>query len=144
MTVADRFRTALFQGRPGPSDTELPQRAARACVQALAVTGAGISLIQDDFRVPLGASDEVAGYAERLQFTHGEGPCLQAYASAEPVTLGAAAMRERWPVFAADLVAHTPYRCIISLPILRTTPGGGGAIDLYLVTGPPACDHFLA
>lgn len=133
MTVVDRFRTALFHDEPGSLDTELlPSRLAKACAQALPASGAGISLIDQDFRVPLGGSDEVAGYAERLQFTLGEGPCLEAYESTDPVSVSEQEILARWPLLYADLVANTPYRAIISLPLLRSEPGHGGAIDLYL------------
>src|SRR5206468_2869451 len=38
----------------------------------------------------------------------------------------------RWPSFAEQLLEHTPYRAIISLP-LQVTDGYRGAIDLFLV-----------
>jgi hypothetical protein len=63
------------------------------------VAGAGIGVLADPgMRVPLGASDEDAATAERLQFTVGEGPCLQAHSSARPVYTPAAVFAARWPL----------------------------------------------
>lgn len=59
-------------------------------------------------RVPLGASDEDAATAERLQFTVGEGPCLQAHSSARPVYTPAAVFAARWPLLYEELTARTP------------------------------------
>jgi hypothetical protein len=79
VSVVERF-AARVRGQPaelaGPE--LLPVRLARAAVRVLpGVAGAGISVLADPgMRVPLGASDEDAATAERLQFTVGEGPCL--------------------------------------------------------------------
>lgn len=110
----------------------LPERLARACARVLPVQGAGMSLINDEFRVPLGASNDTAAFAERLQFTLGQGPCLHAYRQSEPLRATAADIRRRWPVLFSELTNGTPYRSIVCMPLLRDAPGRGGAIDLYL------------
>jgi hypothetical protein len=57
---------------------------------ALGVDGAGLSIHgQAQKRTPLGASSNDASTAERLQFTAGAGPCLDA-------------ARSGWPVFAVE------------------------------------------
>src|SRR6185437_11302048 len=77
--IARQFHEAWqAAGRQDGGLELLPVRLAQACVAVLPVSGAGISLLYDDFRVPLGASDDAASCAEQLQFTTGEGPCLQA------------------------------------------------------------------
>ncbi len=109
----------------------LPSRLAKACVQVLPVDGAGLGLISDGFRLPLGASDMLATRAERLQFTHGEGPCLEASSARAPVIMTAEDIADRWPQFAHELFRQTPYRGLLSVP-LPLRAGSLGALDLYL------------
>jgi hypothetical protein len=61
-------------------------RLVRACVEATAVTGAGIMLMSDgEHRGTLGSSDAAIAVVEELQFTLGEGPCIDTYNSGAPV-----------------------------------------------------------
>jgi hypothetical protein len=131
--VAGSFRQAWAGSRdPETASPELlPLRLARACLAVLPVDGAGLSLLNDDFRVPLGASDDLAGLAERLQFTVGEGPCLVAAAEQRIVVADAGQLQERWPVFAKELFDHTPFQAIVALP-LTLSPQLHGAMDLFL------------
>lgn len=115
---------------PGPE--LLPSRIMRATASVLPVAAAGISAFSRfRHRVPLGASDETAVLAERLQFTVGEGPCLAAHAGLQIVLATAEQMAERWPAFHSELTAHTPYRTIVSIPITDLRLGGEAAVDLY-------------
>ena len=134
--LARRYRAAWADSRdPATAVPELlPVRLARACVQVLPVAGAGLSLLNHDFRVPVGASDEPASIAERLQFTQGEGPCLDAARKSRIVIAGEADIERQWPLFAADFFAQTPYRGALCMP-LRLSPETVGALDLF-VTDP--------
>ena len=133
MDLAQEFAdqvAAAERELPGPE--LLPDRLARACAAVLPVDGVGLSVyFSADRRLPLGASDPTAATAERLQFTVGEGPCLSAHATGLPVLAGEAELQARWPGYFDLLVAHTPVRGVISLPL-----HGGledvGALDLYL------------
>jgi len=98
-----------------------------------------LSLLNHDFRVPVGASDEVATYAERLQFTQGEGPCLDAARMNRTVIAGEADIRAQWPLFAAEFFEQTPYRGVLAMP-LRLSPETVGALDLYVTD----TDHLAA
>ncbi|MCW2525512.1 MAG: hypothetical protein JWM76_372 [Pseudonocardiales bacterium] len=130
--VAYRFRQAWTEGDKGTAVPELlPVRLARACVAVLPITGAGLSLIDDDFRVPIGASDDAAGVAERLQFTQGEGPCLDAARSGRIVIAETEHIEQRWPAFGEQFSQQTPFRAVISIP-LPLTADLRGALDLYL------------
>jgi hypothetical protein len=132
VNIAEQFRAACVEkAHPDVESIEfLPTLLARACAKVLRVDGAGISVFSKDFRVPLGASNEDAANAERLQFTLGEGPCLDAYRSGEPFRGGEEHIRTKWPLFYDELVSHTPYRAIVSLP-LQLSRSTGGAVDLY-------------
>lgn len=110
----------------------LPVRLARACVDVLGVDGAGISLFHSDFRVPVGASDDVATVAERLQFTQGEGPCLASAATHRMVVADANELESRWPSFTRELFDLTPFRAVASLP-LAVTRQSFAALDLFLI-----------
>lgn len=73
----------------------------------------------------------MATIAERLQFTVGQGPCLTAHESQEPVFASEPQLALRWPAFHAELVSKTPYRGVVSLPL----EGGAqrwGTIDFYV------------
>ena len=133
MSLVEQYRIAVANSAadlPGPE--LLPERLARACAQVLPVDGAGISLFfSAERRLPLGASDPASAEAERLQFTTGEGPCLSAHAEGLPLVADEAALRARWPAYYDVLVARTPIRGTISLPLdddLRDI----GALDLYV------------
>lgn len=129
--VSERFRAAWTGADDDTATPELlPMRLAQAVVATLPATAAGISLFDHEFRVPLGASDNTAAAAERMQFTHGSGPCLEAAAHQAALHVTMEEMRERWPTFAADLERHSPYRAILSLP-LHVSRTISGAVDLY-------------
>jgi len=92
-----------------------PTVLAQACVAVLPVAGAGLSVIHR-LRVPLGPSDDQA--AERLQSTLGEGPCLAAVEQAGPVMGDSATIARRWPTFDVELQERTPFRFLVSLPLV--------------------------
>ena len=133
MTIAGRFQEALVAAdAPGLGGPELlPVRLAAAAARMLEVDGAGISLIDPEGRrVPLGASSEDAATAERLQFTTGDGPCMTAQETRQPVFAVEEDLLRRWPVFADLLLGQTPFRAVVALP-LRPALAGDGAMDLF-------------
>jgi hypothetical protein len=134
--IADQFQHAcLAADGPDAAPELMPVRLAKACVAVLPVAGAGISLLYDDFRVPLGASDADASCAERLQFTTGQGPCLEAVRSGDTVLAGAEKILGSWPAYGEELFSRTPYAAVISLP-LEISGAAHGALDLFLTDAP--------
>ena len=110
----------------------LPSALARACAHALRYDGAGLCLMSGpEARVPLGASDEVAAVAERLQYTVGEGPCFSAVRTGRAVLVTEEEWVRQWPVLAELHFARTPFRGGLSLP-LRVGSARIGVLDLYL------------
>src|SRR3954462_2254211 len=76
----------------------LAVRLTRACVAALPVDGAGLTIHDTGgVRTPIGASDPVAAHAERLQFTHGVGPCLRAHDDGVAIAFDPALLARSWP-----------------------------------------------
>ena len=107
-------------------------RLVQACVESLDVTGAGIMLMVDDeHRGTFGTSDAAVEVVEDLQFTLGEGPCIDTYRTGRPVLepdLGHPA-EDRWPAFAEPALAAGVVG-IFGFPLLvRGTRLG--ALDLY-------------
>jgi hypothetical protein len=134
--IADQFQDA-WSAADGPDAAPelMAVRLAKACVAVLPVAGAGICLLYDDFRVPLGASDADASCAERLQFTTGQGPCLEAVRSGDTVLASAEKILGSWPAYGQELFARTPYAAVISLP-LEISGAAHGALDLFLTDAP--------
>jgi hypothetical protein len=133
--LAARFAARMrHQPADGVVPGWLPTRLAHAAVQVLpGVGGAGISVqAGPGRRIPVGASDDVAATAERVQFSMGEGPSVPAHISGGAVIATGTMIAGRWPLLYQELTARTPYRAVLSLP-LRYRPTGIGALDLYLL-----------
>jgi hypothetical protein len=109
----------------------LPMLLAQACVTVLGVSGAGVSITEERLRVPLGASDAMAARAEALQTNLGEGPCLDATATSEPIVADETSMAVRWPIFCREFLAETPFRSVASIPLKSSRLRRFGALDLY-------------
>jgi hypothetical protein len=132
MDLAERFVAAArrIYALAGTGAELLPMVLAQACVNVLPVAGAGLS-VTAELRIPLGASDETAARAERLQTTLGEGPCLAVTAARTPHVYDQETMASSWPVFHQELLAQTPYRSIASFPLSTRRRNRCGALDLY-------------
>jgi hypothetical protein len=131
--VVGRFRAAWGRHEAGADAGSelLPTRLTQACLAVLPIDGAGLSLLDNDFRVPIGASDDVAALAERLQFTLGEGPCLDAAMERRVVVADREQLTERWPLYSHELFTRTPFHGIAAIP-LALTPETNVALDLFV------------
>ena len=112
--------------------TDAPHRLVMACTRALPVTGVGLILMTD--AGPAGAvaaSDGPAGTMENLQFTLGEGPCVECSRTGWPVLQPDLARTgpARWPGFTAGAL-EAGIRAIFALP-LRVGAIKVGVLDLY-------------
>jgi hypothetical protein len=132
VSLAERFSAVMAEEDGSGDDGHLlPDRLARAAARLLEVDGAGLSLLAGEGgRTPLGSSSPEAGRAERLQFTVGNGPCMLANATGQPVFVMEDDIRRRWPAFADLLLSLTSFRGIVSLP-LRSPMAGVGAMNLF-------------
>ena len=87
-------------------------RLSRGCVQLLGVDGAAISLMSDGSTLgTVGSSGQLSRQLDELQFTFGEGPCVDAVRHGGPVQAENLAdpAEQRWPAFtraALDLGVH--------------------------------------
>src|ERR687889_437269 len=117
---------------------ELLNRLADFSVQLLPADAAGIVL--GDARRELravAASDEAAHIMELLQLQSDEGPCLDCFQSAAPVSVAdLAEASARWPSFVAAVTQRGEFRSVHALP-LRLRGRAIGALNLFgSVPGP--------
>jgi hypothetical protein len=132
--AAQRFAREL--DRLPPAELRGPEmlavRLARACVAALPVDGAGLSIHDlNGLRTPIGASDPTTSRAERVQFTHGAGPCLRAHDDGVAIAFDQAAIARNWPELHTALMGETPFRAVLSVPLLPPL-GPLVVLDLYV------------
>ena len=133
MTITNDFSVALAGlNSMGPAEPQLlPTRLAAACAAVLPVDGAGMSLFDSTgIRIPVGASDHLAATAERLQFTAGQGPCLDAHSLGCSIIATETLIAQEWPMYYHSLVSRTPFRAITAVPLTGGLTGAG-TIDLY-------------
>ena len=109
-----------------------------ACLPLLGVDAAAISLIDEgESRGTFGASDAAARLLDSLQFTAGEGPCLEAAEMMVPVLVPDLHAQDepRWPAF-KEAAERAGVRAVFAFPI-RVGLIGLGALDLFRsVAGP--------
>ena len=111
---------------------DVPQRLVTACARALPVTGVGIVLMTENGPAgTVAVTDGPAAKLEDLQFTLGEGPCVDASRSGRPVLQPdlRATGPARWPGFASGAL-DVGVRAVFAFPLRM----GGirlGVLDLY-------------
>jgi ANTAR domain/GAF domain len=127
-------RALLAIARDVEDDRVLAGEICRACVQGLDIDGAAMSLLTaDPLRETVFASDATADLLEDLQFSLGEGACIDAAVSRRPVLvadMNDPAQTARWPVYAAAVAEQTGVRAIFALP-LQWGAIDVGVLDLY-------------
>ena len=102
------------------------------CVDKAGVDGVGLAVFtRDGTPGTVHATNEVAARIEDLQFTTGEGPCVDAARTGSPVLVPrlSAAHRERWPAMATELTT-AGVQAIFALPI-RVGAVSFGSLDLH-------------
>jgi hypothetical protein len=127
-----RLHRILAELSAGEADVWSSARLCRGCVKITGVDGAGIMLMSGDIaRGSLCTTNEVSHLIEELQYTLGEGPCVDAYQQdqvvaepdlADPVT-------PRWVAFTPPAVA-AGVRAVFGFP-LRSGTVRLGALNLY-------------
>jgi transcriptional regulator with GAF, ATPase, and Fis domain len=127
-------RALLAIARDLRDDRALAEQICLACVAGLDVDGAAISVLTaSTMRETLWASDATAELLEDLQFSLGEGACIEAALTARPVfvpDLGDTARTNRWPIYAAAVVEQAGVGAVFALP-LQWGAITVGVLDLY-------------
>ena len=127
--LRERLGAALV-GAPTP--LAAADRLCDVCVSLLAVDGASISLVNGgSTQGTFGSSGEFSRVLDELQYTYGQGPCLDAVALNRPVIaqdLNSPA-EDRWPALTEAVLGHG-IRAVFALPVsVASSPIG--ALDLY-------------
>ncbi|AXK73926.1 ANTAR domain-containing protein [Mycolicibacterium neoaurum] len=130
--VLARFLAVVGQS---PIDIRGGERLCRACLATLPVKRVGISVISgDDGHEFLCASDDVAERMEWSQIALGQGPSVEAFAVAGPISTPDASMPDtRWPLLALEAAAAragSVYALPLQLGAIRV-----GVLSLYLDAG---------
>lgn len=134
MGVASRRVAEILRAAWGesPDGTGLPASLTAACVRSLPVTGVGLALMTDEGPAGIiAATDGAAMALEELQFTLGEGPCVDASQTGRPVLQPDLARTAplRWPAFAGGAL-EAGVRAVFAFP-LRVGAIRVGVLDLY-------------
>jgi hypothetical protein len=114
-----------------PDGVGLPTHLAAACVRSLPVSGVGLALMTDEGPAGIiAATDGAAVELEQLQFTLGEGPCVDASQTGRPVLQPDLARTAplRWPAFAGGAL-DAGIRAVFAFP-LRVGAIRIGVLDL--------------
>jgi len=131
----ERDRWIRLLAAAGPERAAQPLRICELCVDALAVTGAGIAMVTaDGHRGVVCATNAVSATIEDLQLTLGEGPCVDAAIAGSPVLLADLGQSpdvavERWPAF-MEGAATAGVEALFAFP-LRVGAISLGVLDLY-------------
>jgi hypothetical protein len=129
---ADRIVRILAQFRSGADTVPDTARLCEVCARVSLMSGAGIMLMSDD--VPVGSActtNKVSALIEELQFTLGEGPCVDAHHQDWPVLEPDLAdpATPRWPAFTPPAVAAGAL-AVFGFP-LKVGAARLGALNLY-------------
>jgi hypothetical protein len=120
---------AAVDGRRG---VDAADRLCKACVVLFDIDAAAISLVFDGANSgTLGSSSPTARVYDELQFTLGEGPCLNSVAHRAPVLVADLAdpTDRRWPVYGPAMLAHD-IRGVFAMPVL-VAGEYVGALDFF-------------
>lgn len=131
--AGDRLLRVLAQLSSGGDTAPGTARLCQVCADVTAMSGAGIMLMAGD--APRGSvctTNEVSALIEELQYTLGEGPCVDAYHSDRPVLepdLADPGDPPRWIAF-TPLAVEAGARAIFGFP-LQVGAVRLGALNLY-------------
>ena len=126
--IADQLLDAIG----GARGADAADRLCEACVGLLDVDAAAVSLVFDGANVgTFGVSGPQARVFDELQFTLGEGPCIDSVARRAPVMVADLAHPDerRWPGYGPAMIAHD-IRSVYAIPVV-VAGEYVGALDLF-------------
>lgn len=130
--AGERLRRILTLLTAGSETEPTTTRLCNVCAEVTAMSGAGIMLMSGD--VPAGSvctTNDVSNLIEELQFTLGEGPCVDAFTQSRPVLEPdlASPTVARWPAFSPPAL-EVGVRAVFGFP-LQVGAVRLGALNLY-------------
>lgn len=130
MAIDEQLRAAV-DGRRGLAAAD---SLCAACVLLFSIDAAAISLVLSGAASgTFGSSDAAARVYDELQFTIGEGPCLDSVATRRPVLVADLATpgHARWPLYRPALLEHK-IRGVFAIPVVLAGEFVG-ALDLFRI-----------
>jgi hypothetical protein len=130
--AADRLARILGRLVAAGASPSSPGPLCQVAAELVAVTGAGVMILADGVpQASLCTSDGVSELIEELQYTLGEGPCIDAYRTGAVITEPnlAAPVSHRWPAFTPKVI-DVGARAIFGIPV-RIGAARIGALNLY-------------
>jgi GAF domain-containing protein len=127
----DRLLRILEQLRAGEGRPDAA-RLCEVCADVVSMSGAGVMLMSNDApRGSICSSNDVSTVIEDLQYTLGEGPCIDAYNTEQPVIEPNLADPEvsRWVAFSAPAL-EAGARAVFGFP-MRVGAVRIGALNFY-------------
>ena len=113
-----------------PDVTNFLDELARLSAALVAGSSCGLTMRRDHQVVTAAYSDDLAALLDEVQYSRGQGPCLQALHTGERVEVPDLAGESRWPEYCPRALAHG-VASSVSLP-LRVVDGDTiGALNLY-------------
>lgn len=140
--LAERRSRILGHLAPSESPHVSTQRLCQVCAELTATDGAGIMLFHEGgSRGSVCTTDRVSSLIEELQFTLGEGPCIDACRDGRPVLEPdlVSPSTIRWPAFGPPAIA-AGVGAVFGFPI-RVGAAGLGAVNLYRLRSGPLSDE---
>jgi hypothetical protein len=124
------FHQQLLAAVDGRRGVAAANKLCEACVEHFNVDAAAISLIFEGANSgTLGSSGELARTYDELQFTLGEGPCLDSVTHKIPMLVVDLTQELRWPAYGAAMLAHK-IRAVYAMPVVVAAEFIG-AIDFF-------------
>jgi hypothetical protein len=130
--VADRLARIVDRLAASGGSLSTPGPLCEVAAEIVDVTGAGVMVLTDGVpQASLCAIGPVSALIEELQFTLGEGPCVDAHQTGEVIAEPdlAAPVEFRWPAFTPQ-VLDAGARAIFGFPV-RIGAARIGALNLY-------------
>ena len=130
----ERLKDALGAAVTGaPTPLAAADSLCAACVQLLDVDGASISFIDGGgtMQGTFGSSGQLSRTLDELQFTYGQGPCLEAVTQHRPILAPDldSSGEDRWPALTQAMLGYGIH-AVFALPVTVASTTIG-ALDLY-------------
>lgn len=127
-----------------PTPLAAADRLCAACVKLLGVDGASISLAAGGTtQGTFGSSNQLSRTLDELQFTYGQGPCLDAVAERRPILAPHldGPGEDRWPALTQAILGQG-VRAIFALPVSAASRPIG-VLDMYRCRSGPMDDDAM-
>lgn len=134
-TTQEQFSVLAQRLRDGRTAEEVFQAVVESAV--LLVDGcdrAAIGMLEGETFASAAATDDVMRLIDRLQGEVGEGPCLEASTDSVVQVDNDITVGSKWPRLAELVVARTPVRAMLAVPLLHDDGKRNGALDVFADT----------